>query len=505
MSDEKDSEIKEEKKETTKSGDGLDGLDDDWVPSEKTEEKSEEKSEIKGNIEVTVEKTSEKAEEKESVANDNKSKNDESSSKKPVENDSEKERKKEEKSEEIKEKPKLKIEYGHKDFSELPLYPQVSNGCGLATLLMNVNPDKNSDLKGFLDGMYKSVAKTLPFSEKIKIREFKWAYALQTLLMKSLAYGKIEFLYEFLEEKMEYSFEDQRFINRAACEGYMNVMVQKRRIEYLKKPMEDYLENGYMNYFLLDNFIKVMKTDLELKVLMELFDYQFEYQDALDLFGAIVFEAPEVRKPTQDTKKKLELLFTKLADPDYRFFFGIAHHWVALTSLIDASFPLEKQPRNGYPEGHKIDVRKIILRFNDPNTVKISNLLLKNLNGSCRIYVFKKRNQDLTELHKKIVNHFEKELEEEIKILGEIQESVQKKFDKGQPKEEGNKQPLESKNPEGKTFVPLPSKKKMSDNPPSNPNPEAENVVEKESKSDTEEVPKDEISKKDDDHANTTS
>jgi hypothetical protein len=202
--------------------------------------------------------------------------------------------------------------YGCKEFAELPLAPQVPNGCGLATLLMNVNPDNCKEYKEFLDRLFDIIKKFIPFASKLSVKEFRWAYALECILLKAQAYGTWDFLYEFLNDRMEYAFEDQRFVNRSMIEGFKQMMVQKRKVDYLEYPLNQYLEYGYLNYVLVDNFIKVMKTDVELKILMELFDYQFEYQNTGDLFGAVVFESSEVRKPGESVRTKLNLLKEKL-------------------------------------------------------------------------------------------------------------------------------------------------------------------------------------------------
>lgn len=326
--------------------------------------------------------------------------------------------------------------YGHPVFENLPLAPQVTNGCGLASLIMNVNPEKTPAYADFLDRLFDIIKKFMPFVAKISVKEFQWAYALQALLLKSQAYGSLEFLYEFLNERMEYAFEDQRFINRSMVEGYKQLMVQKRKVDYLEHPMTEYLEYGYLNYVMIDHFIKIMKTDIELKILMEFFDYKFEYQNTGDIFGAVVFDTNEIRKPGDSVLNKLKILKEKLTDPDYRIFFGIGHHWVAMTAIVDKNQYPEENGANGangetkQQKRFRFDPKHVTILFNDPMTPRKSQIAFKSLNGSCRIYIFKERKEGVAEIQKKVIEAWALELDKEIEILKYIQEEQAKKMSK---------------------------------------------------------------------------
>ncbi len=339
--------------------------------------------------------------------------------------------------------------YGCKEFAELPLAPQVPNGCGLATLLMNVNPEKYKEYKEFLDRVFDIVKQFLPFASKISVKEFRWAYVLQCLLLKAQAYGNWDFLYEFLNERMEYAFEDQRFVNQSMIEGYKQTMVQKRKVDYLERPLNQYLDQGLLNYVMVDNFIKVMKTDVELKILMEFFDYQFEYQNTGDLFGAVVFEANEVRKPGESVRTKLSLLKQKLKDPNYRIFFGVGHHWVAMTAVVDKNPTVDatKETSKARKE-EKIDAKQVLFLINDPMTPRKSQIMLKNLSGSCRIYIFKRRNQGVSDIHKKIIETWASEVEKEVEIMKYIQEEQKKRLKKVQEEGIKKEKPKESEKEE---------------------------------------------------------
>ena len=45
---------------------------------------------------------------------------------------------------------------------ELPRYRQVPLGCGLATVLILLDPERNEDLKIFLNELYQSIAFLIP-------------------------------------------------------------------------------------------------------------------------------------------------------------------------------------------------------------------------------------------------------------------------------------------------------------------------------------------------------
>ncbi len=299
-------------------------------------------------------------------------------------------------------------QFGHLEFAELPLYPQVSNGCGLATLLMNINPIKNRADAKFLEAAYEQVRQMIPYSSKIPTEAFQWAYTLQYLLMKCTTPNAHSFLADYLNEALSYTIEDQIFLYQANMQGFLARMIKDGK-PYFSIPIEAYLNEGLLNYLLLEKELKQMKTDIELKILMEIFGYSFEFQQTDDPFGAIKFEEEELAEPTETTFEKIKLLDSLLKNPDYRFFFGIAHHWVALTAII-----------NTKPNSSKFRAKNYVLRFNDPNSVEKAAINFKRLSGACRIYAFKKNTRDYGKLQQELLKAITADIEKEKGLLADV-------------------------------------------------------------------------------------
>jgi hypothetical protein len=298
---------------------------------------------------------------------------------------------------------------------DLPIYGQHPNGCGLATLLMLLKPNLNKDITEFLDFTWVSIKEILgdlPF----KAKEYFWAIALQYLLLKSVGYSensKKEEIYSFFNERMEYVFEDQRILNKFNQEQFREFLMKKNLLEEAFTYLH-YLEgDDYVTPHLLIKNLKTMKTDIELKVLAEIFNYQFEYQESEDYTGAIYFNKKELKNKINEITKKKWLKLEELANnPKNILIYGKSHHWLAIRGVYRV-FQLEGEklkeqnitnnssdsknssdPTKSSPiltENEKWNIKYMIIEVSDPASKKIIQLHFRHITDKDRIYIFNKR------------------------------------------------------------------------------------------------------------------
>ncbi|MCF2140378.1 MAG: hypothetical protein K9W44_10035 [Candidatus Lokiarchaeota archaeon] len=213
---------------------------------------------------------------------------------------------------------------------ELPLYAQHTNGCGLASLLMLINVPKNPSIKKFLDKIW-SYIKPLYNNPPVVKPELQWAIVLQYILLKIVGYADKEDLYAFFNQRLEFMYEDQRIMNKFNQEQYYNTLLRKKKLLEAYTFLHYTEDHDYITPLLLYKNLHTMKTDLELKILAELFNYQFLYQDAEDYTGAIYFTSQELgREISQSARVKWNRLEKFSQHPDIIILYGQQHHWLAV-------------------------------------------------------------------------------------------------------------------------------------------------------------------------------
>ncbi len=126
-------------------------------------------------------------------------------------------------------------------------YMQLSNACGLASILMlaQLNKHKNTllfleKISDLIEPLIKEVAK-YSIDDVYKLKEYKLQYAAQYLLLKAFSETGWEFLYDYLKENA-----GEEYINQKALHLY-----------YLREQLsslyrDSWKENihGYENYLL---------------------------------------------------------------------------------------------------------------------------------------------------------------------------------------------------------------------------------------------------------------
>ncbi len=296
-----------------------------------------------------------------------------------------------------------KFQHKENNLKHLPKYGQFSNGCGLASLLMLLNPEENPNIKEFLEKEWDYIS-SLFDRYHYNSNEYHWALVLQYLLLKCLGNSDDESrdpIYEFFEKRIKWIYHDQKLVNKSVQESQRSLLLEKN------KPNEaftygDYLgDSDFLTPLIIMKNIHVMKTDAELKVLAEIFDFKFEYQEFDDITGAITFLAEELTSKTvkkENARKKWNTLEMYSNDSKYLLLYGKAHHWLAIKDVY------KKCPEEAIKG--KVDNKKswkaknLILEVNDPAQKRTLKLDFDDIQLSDRILVFSKRSANKTESFK---------------------------------------------------------------------------------------------------------
>ncbi|MHA1775936.1 MAG: hypothetical protein DRO88_05245 [Promethearchaeia archaeon] len=216
---------------------------------------------------------------------------------------------------------------------DLPLYGQHSNACGLASLLMLLDIPHNPEIGRFLDTVWNHI-KPLYSQPVVKKKEYQWAIALQYILLKILGYADKEDLYEFFNQRLEFMYEDQRIMNKFNQEQYYNELLKRKKYLEAYTYLHYTEDHDYVLPFILFKNLHTMKTDLELKILAEVFNYTFIYQDAEDYTGALYFTNQELgREISQSARVKWNRLEKFSRQPDVIILYGQQHHWLAVRGV----------------------------------------------------------------------------------------------------------------------------------------------------------------------------
>lgn len=300
---------------------------------------------------------------------------------------------------------------------DLPKYIQFPNGCGLASLLMLIDPPNNPEILHFLDYAWERL-KGLFEDARAKRAELRWAIVLQYVLLKCVGYAQKDALYEFLTKRIDSVFEDQRIITK------FNLDETRNRLLTEKKPHEAYCylhyleEHDFVLPLVLRRQINIMKTDIELKILAELFNYQFLFQESEDMTGAVYFSKDELAGICPQTANKKWLLLESISkNPANLVLWGKFHHWLAVRTIY-------RNPKKNLPDGFdsqpdlqkSLDLGKyLLIAANDPasGTVIVHNM--DNLKEADRFYCFVKRPQSDYRIFAQILNYIQEDLPEERK------------------------------------------------------------------------------------------
>ncbi len=245
---------------------------------------------------------------------------------------------------------------------------QLQASCGLATAIMALNPWHEPRAKELLDLVNERVLETLPglrhFLEKENTRyQFDAAY----IILKSAISDKI---HECLVEHDPAIYEFFRDVILYDINTKLGIYERKAK-NISERPVRDFIERGTISAGLLKLYAGIIKTDIELKLLLAVFGYQFvPYPRCTDGTGSVLFSA---------------LLYTKNghANAEGGIGFLTGHfgrgkalinkgsHWVVVKKMIT---------REGNP---------IELYYIDPSSVAPVETILGRHEKNARVYMFK--------------------------------------------------------------------------------------------------------------------
>ena len=316
----------------------------------------------------------------------------------------------------------------HPYIRHIPTYTQHVNGCGLSSLLMLIDLPKHEEIKEFLERIWEKISgifgKT-SFNQK----DLKLAVALQYLLLKSVGISHKDAIYQFFNERLEFLYEDHKIINKYNQEQFRQELLNKHQLDEAYTFLH-YLEgdHDYITPLILMTNIHTMKTDAELKILAEIFNFEFLYQDSEDQTGAFYFSKQDlVKKIPETTKEKWNRLEKFSNDPEVIILYGQYHHWLAIRGiyrihqLTQIKKPQENEELDKPQEvGENFDSNEwnrqsMIIDMNDPATSTTVQLNFSQLSEGDRFYILKKRPNTDFKIFKKFLKYIDNDTKEEEK------------------------------------------------------------------------------------------
>jgi hypothetical protein len=267
---------------------------------------------------------------------------------------------------------------------EIPLFQQLTNSCGLASILMLMDPKKNPKLQEILDNIGELInpliLKILPLNES----EFTYQYVLQYLLLKALSRNSDEyqFLTDYLTEEFENSYENQKLISNFKLAESHQKFIEHEMFAIAKAYDRYILEGNTIPRLMLKNETFSVKNDMDLKILMSIFGYDFIPFNSTN--GALVYN--------KKNKNFLENLCKSHIDPENRILFGDGKHWQALTGLYTNN--LDKWVIKNEKIAPKTSLNDYTIVYNDPIIPKQHSMPLKEIVSQQFFYVFKRKKGD---------------------------------------------------------------------------------------------------------------
>ncbi|MCF2140377.1 MAG: hypothetical protein K9W44_10030 [Candidatus Lokiarchaeota archaeon] len=286
---------------------------------------------------------------------------------------------------------------------EIPIIQQMFNTCGLASILMLSYDKSLLFIRRNLIKLLEIIQPLIKDECKQKKNDICLQYALQYILLKiqNRECIRYRFLYNYLHGKFGYTFDDQVAVHTYLLGSKLSDFLNSQKFSYYDC-YKLYLENrGLITPDLLQNEMLTMKTDLELKFLMEIFGFSFIPYESGDGTGALYIPKKAVgkRKTYHKLAKKLIQI---VKDPKYRILYGFSNHWVAVFQIIESETNTE--------------IPKIY--YNDPMTASVKSIKIDQLDNSHRFYIFKRNKLNLNKLWENVLET----VEEDIKTESHLQE-----------------------------------------------------------------------------------
>ena len=287
-----------------------------------------------------------------------------------------------------------------------PIYQQLMSSCGLASLLMLLDPESNPPLRAFLNQIHQIIRPLILKITPDLGLEFNYQYVFQYLLLKaeSQEADSFQFLYTYLLDQFPSGYADQC----AIC----NYQLLSKRDFYLESNLYDLvraydrflLERSIVSPALLKDETSTIKSGFNLKILMAIFGFEFLPHESGDGTGALYL--------SKATKKEfLLLLLEGHLDEHIRILFNDHNHWMAMVGLYPKN--LKKWRKGVDPIAQKRSIKEFTVVFNNPIGPKQELFEMKNLNISQRFYFFKSQEVPPTALWHQIFQAVERDSKEE--------------------------------------------------------------------------------------------
>ena len=267
---------------------------------------------------------------------------------------------------------------------EFPLYRQLTNSCGLASILMLMDPNKNPKLQKILDNIGELIDPIIFKIIPIKESEFIYQYVLQYVLLKALSRESegYQFLNEYLTDQFKNSYENQKLISNFKLAESHQKFIEHEMFSIAKAYDRYILEGNTIPTLMLKNETFSVKNDMDLKILMSIFGYDFVPFNSTN--GALVHNKKD--------KEFLENLCKSYINPENRILFGDGKHWQILTGLYTRD--LDKWIIKNEIIAPKASLKDFIISYNDPIIPRQQSIQLKEIISQHYFYIFKKKKSD---------------------------------------------------------------------------------------------------------------
>ncbi len=264
------------------------------------------------------------------------------------------------------------------------IYGQMDNTCGLASLLMILQPESRG-IAETLARWWGGVKNITKAAEAPQV-EFNWERVLNYILLKTLKHPRLR---AYADEKLgdpaiEYFivFEDR-------------IQQGLRRICSREGPRGMFLKNifdstGAVCDPLLQGHLNLMKLDAELKILYRFFGGIFQHHyEANEPTGAIKFTRQEVKDSTnKEFQGKIKILEQAIQN-NHKILLGLGHHWMAVKSI--KSFQ-EDTPAEGEP---KVPSRNYFAYVLDPEVKQEKTVPFQRIGENYLFYIFEHKEAEL--------------------------------------------------------------------------------------------------------------
>ena len=290
----------------------------------------------------------------------------------------------------------------------LPLFSQLINSCGLASILMTLDLPNNPELSQFVSRISNLITPLVNQIFPDAPKEYLFQYALQYLLLKiqSIDSPNYEFLYSWLTEMFPESYVNQKTIANYIYANQREKYIKSGQFDVVKAYDRYILEGDLVNSYLLKDTTHSQKIDIELKLLMAVLGFKFHAFPSDDGTGSLYL--------TKKNKKIfLKQLINGFLDPNKIAIIGMENHWVALEGLYSSKeshwvYKIQKQIQKSKPEEKteektekknkrfdlenlsRFNVTEMIIEANNPIIPSCQKFQLKQVIQKVRFYFFQK-------------------------------------------------------------------------------------------------------------------